>query len=246
MKPIILLLFICAIALQAQENAKEIVQKSDQLMRANSSYSELTMKVIKPDWSREMQMKVWALEPDYALVLITAPARDKGTVTLKRKQEVWNYLPQVDRVIKIPPSMMLQSWMGSDFTNDDLVRQSSIVQDYEHTLQGKEEFNGYECYVIHMKPRPEAGVVWGKVLMWISVDGYIQLKAEYYDEYGDKVKMMVGKEVKTLGGRRIATHWEMIPLDEPDQKTVMIYQEIDFNIDIKPSFFSQQNMKRVR
>ncbi|MEJ2103765.1 MAG: outer membrane lipoprotein-sorting protein [Ignavibacteriaceae bacterium] len=98
------------------QDATEIVKKADQLMRANSSYSEITMKIVKPDWSREMSMKVWALEPDYALIYITAPARDKGTVTLKRKTEVWNWLPSAQKVIKIPPSMMLQSWMGSDFT----------------------------------------------------------------------------------------------------------------------------------
>jgi outer membrane lipoprotein-sorting protein len=143
MKKILILIALITTFLPAQD-AKEIVQKSDQLMRSNSSYSELIMKIVKPDWSRTVSMKAWALEPDYALMYITAPARDKGSVTLKRKNEVWNWLPSAQRVIKIPPSMMLQSWMGSDFTNDDLVRQSSIVDDYEHKIAGEEKVDGYE------------------------------------------------------------------------------------------------------
>ena len=228
------------------QNAREIVKKSDELLRAKSSYSEMTMKIVKPDWSRELTMKIWALEPDYALVLITKPAKDKGVVTLKRKMEVWNWIPSVHRIIKIPPSMMLQSWMGSDFTNDDLVRQSSIVQDYNHTIAGEETINGYLCYKILMIPKPEAGVVWGKIFLWVSKKDYLQLKANYYDEDGVLVKTMVGNKVRKMGGRLIPTHWEMIPVDKPGQKTVMDYLKIKFNIKIDESFFSQQNMKRVR
>jgi len=228
------------------QNAREIVRKSDELIRAKSSYSEISMKIIKPDWSREMRMKVWALEPDYTLVLITAPARDKGSVTLKRKKEVWNYLPSVRRVIKIPPSMMLQGWMGSDFTNDDLVRQSSIVIDYDQKLIASEKIAGYDCYKIEMVPRPEAGVVWGKVLLWISKKGFMQLKAEYYDEDAVLIKTMTGSHVQKLGGRTFPTHWEMSPVDKPGQKTVMEYLDIVFNKKLNPGFFSRQNMKRVR
>ncbi|MBC8182205.1 outer membrane lipoprotein-sorting protein [candidate division KSB1 bacterium] len=228
------------------ETAKQIVKKSNDLVRASSSIGEMSLEVVKPDWSRKMTMKVWALEPDYALVLITKPAKDKGTVTLKREKEVWNWIPAVRRVIKIPPSMMLQSWMGSDFTNDDLIRQSSIVEDYEHSIIGKEKFDGYNCYKIKLTPKPDAGVVWGKILMWISKDSYLQLKTEFYDEDDYLIKSMIGSDVKKMGGRTIPAHWEMIPHDKPGQKTVMDYLSIQFNVKIKSSFFSQQNMKRVR
>jgi len=228
------------------QNAKEIVAKADELIRANSSYSEIAMQVIKPDWSREVKMKIWSLEPEYALVLITEPAKDKGTVTLKRDKEVWNWIPSVHRVIKIPPSMMLQSWMGSDFTNDDLVRQSSIVNDYEHSIVGEESYEDYDCYKIQMLPKPEAGVVWGKIITWISKEGYLQLRADYYDEDDYMVKSMIGSKVQKMGGRNIPAHWEMIPHEEPGQKTVMDYLAIQFNIEIDESFFSLQNMKRVR
>ena len=228
------------------QDAKEIVAKANELIRANSSYSEITMEVVKPDWSRKMRMKMWSLEPDYGLVLLTEPAKEKGMVTLKRKKEVWSWVPSVNRVIKLPPSMMLQSWMGSDFTNDDLVRQSSIVDDYTHALAGEEEMEGYDCYKIDLIPKPEAGVVWGKIITWISKEGYLQLRADYYDEDLVMIKSMIGSEVKKLGGQTIPCHWEMIPHDEPGQKTVMDYVDIEFNIDINESYFSQQNMKRIR
>lgn len=228
------------------QSAKEIVSKANELLRAKSSVATVTMKVIKPDWSRELSMKIWALEPDFALVLITKPARDKGTVTLKRRKEVWNWIPTIQRVIKIPPSMMLQPWMGSDFTNDDLVRQSSIVQDYQHSISGSENVGGYDCYRILLTPKPEAGVVWGKIISFISKKGFMEIKADYYDEDGVLVKSMTGSKVRKMGGRTIPTHWEMIPHNKPGQKTVFEYQSIQFNAKIKRSFFSQQNMKRVR
>lgn len=228
------------------ESAKNIVQKANELIRANSSYSEISMKIIKPDWSRELEMKVWSLEPDYSLVLITKPAKDKGTVFLKREKEVWNWVPTISKVIKIPPSMMLQSWMGSDFNNDDLVRQSSIVEDYDHEIIMEEKYEGYDCYKIQLNPKPEAGVVWGKIIMWITKKGYLQLRADYFDEDDFLIKSMIGSNIQKMGGRIIPAHWEMIPLDKPGQKTVMDYIKIEFNINKKPSFYSQKNMKRIR
>lgn len=241
---ILCIIFSCSCIMA--ETAKEIVQKADELTRANSSISDLSMTVQKPDWSRTMRIKAWALEPDYSLILITEPAKDKGIVTLKRFKEVWNFIPAVQKIIKIPPSMMLQSWMGSDFTNDDLVRESSMVRDYEHSLLGAETLAGYECYKIEMLPKPEAGVVWGKIIVWITKGGYLQLKSDFYDEDGILVKYMIGSNIRELGGRVIPTHVEMIPNDKPGQKTTMDYHMIQFNPKIEASFFSEQSMKRVR
>lgn len=238
-------MFFAGTFLYAQD-AKDIVKKSDELMRSKSSYSEMTMTIVKPEWSRTMSMKIWALEPDYSLIYVTAPARDKGSVTLKRKNEVWNWLPSAQKVIKIPPSMMLQPWMGSDFTNDDLVRESSIINDYTHKLIGEDKINGYNCYKIEMIPKPEAGVVWGKILVWISKDKFLQVKAEYYDEDGNLVKTFIGSIEKKMDNRNILTHWEMLPKDKPKNKTVMEYSDIKFNYNVDLPFFSEQNMKRVR
>ncbi len=227
------------------QDAREIIRKADELMRGTSSYAQITMTIEKPEWQRTMTMKAWSLEPDFSLVYVTEPARDKGTVTLRRGNEVWNWLPSVQKVIKIPPSMMLQSWMGSDFTNDDLVRASSIVKDYTHTLLGKEQYEGHECYKIQLIPKPEAGVVWAKVLVWISVEGYLEYKTEYYDEDGTLVKSFLGSKVRTFGDRKLPAHWEMIPSNEPGNKTILEYDELRFDERINTDFFSLQNMKRV-
>jgi outer membrane lipoprotein-sorting protein len=228
------------------QDAKEIIKKSDELMKGKSSYAEVEMQIIKTDWERTFGMKMWALEPDYAIIYITKPARDKGTVTLKRKKEVWNWIPAAQKVIKIPPSMMLQSWMGSDFTNDDLVKESSVINDYTHTLIGEEKFEDYDCYKIESVPKPDAGVVWGKLITWIAKEHYFQLKTEFYDEDGFLVKTYLGSDIKIMGGRLIPAHWEMLPVDRPGEKTTFTYSDVQFNIDINESFFSEKNMKRVR
>lgn len=227
------------------QNATAIIRKADELMRGTSSYAEITMTIVKPDWQRTMTMKAWSLEPHYSLVYMTQPARDKGTVTLKRGNEVWNWLPSVQKVIKIPPSMMLQSWMGSDFTNDDLVRASSIVSDYTHSLLGREMYEGHECYKIQLVPKPEAGVVWARVLIWISTEGSLELKTEYYDENGSLVKSFLGSKVRTFGDRKLPAHWEMVPQNSNGNKTVLEYNELKFNVSLNSDYFSLQNMKRI-
>ena len=227
------------------QDALEIIRKADELMRGNSSYAQITMTIVKPDWQRKMTMKAWSLEPDYSIIYVSEPARDKGTVTLKRDNEVWNWLPSVQKVMKIPPSMMLQSWMGSDFTNDDLVRASSIVTDYTHTLLRRELYEDYDCYKIQLIPKPEAGIVWAKVVVWISTKEYLELKTDYFDEDGILVKSFLGSNVKSFGDRRLPAHWEMIPHDNPGNKTVLHYDELKFNISINADYFSLQNMKRI-
>jgi outer membrane lipoprotein-sorting protein len=228
------------------QTAKEIIQRSNDLMRGTSSYAEISMTIVKPEWSRTVAMKIWSVEPDYAMVYVTEPARDRGSVTLKRKNEVWNWLPSVQRVIKLPPSMMLSSWMGSDFTNDDLVRQSSIVDDYRHTLEGEETIEGRKCWKVTLVPHPEAGVVWGKVIMWVSKEGYLQMRTDFFDEEGARVRSFTGSNVRKFGDRMLPAHFEMIPVNEPGTRTVMDYREMRFDKAYDPSFFSEQNMKRVR
>lgn len=239
-------LLVFALGASAQSpDAKEIVRKADQHFRGDTGYAEFTMKLIRPDWSREISMKSWTKGNDYSLILITAPARDKGTTFLKRGNEVWNWVPSVEKVIKIPPSMMSQSWMGSDFTNDDLVKESSIVVDYNHKVVGDSTIDGHKCWQIEMIPKPDAAVVWGKVLLWIDQQDYLELLAEYYDEDGELVNTMKLSDIQMMGGRKIPTKLEMMPADEPGNKTMLIYEDAWFNKPIQDSFFSEQNMKRV-
>ena len=226
--------------------AKEIIQKADEKMRGESNIATIKMTIIRPTWEREMTLKSWAKGTEYSLTLVTAPARDKGTAFLKREKEIWNWQPTIDRTIKMPPSMMMQSWMGSDFTNDDLVRESSIVTDYEHELLGTETLEDRNCYKIKMTPKPDAPVVWGEIIIWISKDEYLQLKSEFYDEDGYLVQTIYGKQVKEMDGRVIPSVLEVVPADEEGHKTRLEYLSLDFNEPIQPSFFSIQNMKRVK
>lgn len=227
-------------------SAKEIVQKADDKNRGLTSQGTMTMTVVRPDWSRTITMKSWSRGKDYSLVLITAPAKDKGQVFLKIKTEMWNWVPSIDKTIKIPPSMMLQSWMGSDFTNDDLVKQSSIVVDYTHKLLGKEKVREMECYKIEMIPLPDAPVVWGRVVMWITVNGFDQWMTEYYDEDNKLVNVGNSYDIKHMGDRDIPTRIELEPKNKKGQKTVMRIDEMKFNTGIDESFFSQQNMKKIK
>ena len=175
--------------LQAQ-TAKEIVQKADAKMRGITMQAELIIKTIRPTWTREMHCKTWMKGNELAMILIQSPAKDKGISFLKRKKEVWNWMPTLERTIKLPPSMMSQSWMGTDFTNDDLVKESSIIEDYDHTIIGDTGFDNRSCYIIQMIPKPEAAVVWSKVIICIDKKDFLELHSRFYDEDGKLINTM--------------------------------------------------------
>ena len=238
--------FLMASFTDGDLTALEIVKKADQKTKGTTAKGEIKMTIVRPSWKREVSMKTWSKGDDYSLILITSPARDKGTAFLKRKKEIWNWQPSIDRVIKLPPSMMMQSWMGSDFTNDDLVKQSSIVVDYEHSLLGEEELDGRTCYKIQLIPKEESNVVWGKIILWISKKEFLELKTEFYDEDDYLVNTMLGKDVKQLGGKLLPAILEIIPADEEGNKTIIEQRWIKFDEPIKDSFFSVQRLKRLR
>lgn len=228
------------------QSAKEIVQKMDDNAFGGRIKSNMKMTIVRPEWSRTMEFKSWADGSDYSLILVTAPAREKGITYLKRAQEMWNFQPSIDRTIKMPPSMMTQSWMGSDFKNDDLVRQSSVVNDYQHKLLGKETIDGRECYKIEMIPNEDAPVVWGKVIIWIDSKDYLNLKTEHYDEDEELVDTNYGQKIKEMDGRLLPTKMVLVPADEEGHKTIMEYISLEFDAKFESRFFSTQNMKRVR
>ncbi len=246
MKTLLLLTLSLLWFLSQGQDVDEIIQRANDKFRGKSSRSEITMKIERPGWSREVSMKSWTLGEDYSMIYITAPAKEKGQVFLKRNTEMWNWVPTIERMIKIPPSMMMQSWMGSDFTNDDLVRSSSLVKDYNHRLVGRDALQGYECYKIELTPKPDAPVVWGKIMMWVSINDFYWLKAEYYDEDNNLVNTEIMSEVKQMDDRKVPTRLEMIPAGEEGQKTIMTFENMEFNVDLEESFFSQQNMRRIR
>ena len=229
------------------QDAKDIVRKADEKWNGEkSSQATMTMTIVRPTWERTIQFKIWALEKDYSMTLITAPAKEKGQAFLKRETEMWNWMPTISRMIKLPPSMMADGWMGSDYTNDDILKESSIVVDFTHKIIGSETIDGWDCYKIEMYPHEDAAVVWGKIIKWISKDEYLMMKSEYFDEDEYLVKTEFGTDVKVMDGRKIPSKIEIIPADKDNQKTVVVIDDIKFNVALQNSFFSQQNMKRLR
>ena len=228
------------------QDATEIVKKANELTLGKTSKGINKMTLVRPDWTREVSMKVWSKGTDYYMILITSPAREKGQVFLKRKNEMWNWVPSIGKMIKIPPSMMSQSWMGSDFTNDDLLRESSIVNDYFHKIIGSEIIDNFECYKIELVPKPEAAVVWGKIIVWISKEKYYTLRAEYYDETDELLNIQESSDIKKMGDRTLPTKMTMMPTDKPGNQTILELIKVEFNTQINDNFFSQQNMKKIQ
>ena len=226
--------------------AKQIIVKADNLQRGETNRGEMSMTIIRPKWQRTIKMKMWSIGSDYSMTYITSPAKDKGQVFLKRKNEMWNWVPTISRMIKIPPSMMSQGWMGSDYSNDDILKESSIVVDYTHKVLANENIDGIECYKIELTPKEDATVVWGKVVKWISKKEFWQLKTQYFDEDDDLMRTEKASKIKQFGDRKLPSYLEIIPEDKKGQKTVVTIISSEFNIKIDEGFFSQQNMKRVR
>ena len=229
------------------QNATEIVKRADEKMRGEkSSISEMTMKIVRPTWERTISFKTWTQGTENSLTLVTAPAKEKGQTFLKLDREMWSWNPTISRTIKLPPSMLSQGWMGSDFTNDDLLNQSSIVIDYTHKIIGEETLENRSCYIIELIPKPDAPVVWGKIIFWITKKDDLMLKSEYYDEDDYLVKTELGHNIKNMGGRILTSQFEIIPAEEDNQRTIVDITSIQFNVPMSTSFFSIQNMKRVR
>jgi len=241
-------LFVFPATANSQElTAAEIVKMADDKFSGEKSgYSVMTMTIVRPTWKRSVGFRNWTLEKDYALTLITSPAKEAGQSFLKRGNEMWTWNPAINRLIKLPPSMMSQGWMGSDYTNDDILRESSVVTDYNHEIAGEEIIGGTLCYRIVMTAREEASIVWGRQIRWIDKKEFIVLRAELYDEDGFLVRTETASDIKVMDGRRIPTRIELLPAEEPGNSTIVEIQEIRFNIPLEESFFSQQNMKRVR
>lgn len=228
-----------------EQDALDIVKKADERMRGKTSQAELIIITSRTTWSREMSLKTWMKGTQYSMILIRSPIKDKGTVFLKRGKEVWNWIPSLERSIKLPPSMMSQSWMGTDFTNDDLVKESSVVEDYDHTLIGDTIINNKACFLIQMIPKPEAAVVWGKIIVSIDKQDYLELHSKFFDEDGTLVNIMNAYDIKEMDGRLIPTRLEMIPTDKKNQKTEIVYKKILFDKPIDDNFFTLNSMKNL-
>jgi outer membrane lipoprotein-sorting protein len=227
------------------QDAAEIVRIADQKLRGEYSRGTTRIEIVRPSYTRALTMEHWSKGSDLYMLLITSPERDKGSAFLKRGKQIWNWLPSIERTVKLPPSMMTQSWMGTDFTNDDLVRQSSLVVDYTHAMLAEEQVSGRGCWKIELTPRPEAAVVWGRVVLWIDTSDYMQMRGEYYDEDGFLVNTVLGKEPMAFGGKLLPSVLEVIPADKEGYKTVMTTLSLDFDVKIEDAFFTQRKMRSL-
>jgi outer membrane lipoprotein-sorting protein len=243
-----LLLSVTFCGLFAQQlTASQIIRKADEKFNGElSGYSVMSMTIVRPSWQRTVEFKSWSKENDYALTLITAPAREKGQTFLKRKTEMWSWNPSISRLIKLPPSMMSQGWMGSDYTNDDILRESSVVDDYTHSLINSEIVDGHDCWKIELLAREDSDVLWGKQFWWVDKTEFISLRAELYDEDGYLVRTETASDLKIMDGRLIPSTIELVPAENEGHKTIIRINEVKFNVKIDDDFFSQQNMKTIR
>ena len=227
--------------------ADEVVAKMDALLRGETSYMKVKMTMYNPDWSGPRELEMFAYETvkdSRSFIRITEPARERGTGFLKIGYNLWMYMPAAEKVMKIPPSMMRDSWMGSDFSNDDLMHESSIVRDYEHKIINLADHQqGGKVYQVELLPKPNAPVVWGKILVWVWDQGFIPLKEQNFEESGKMVDEMIFSEVREMGGRKLPSKWEMRSMTKPGHKTELLITEVKFDIDINSGIFTEKNLK---
>ena len=230
----------------AQTDPVEIMERVDQLLRGDSSRGVATMEVVTENWEREITMEMWSLGTDYSLVRVRAPAREAGTATLMADENIWNYLPKVDRTIKIPSSMMGGAWMGSHFTNDDLVRESQLIEDYDIEVAFDGDRGGADVWEFRLTPKPEAAVIWGHLEFEVRQADYMPLAARYYDEDGELVRTMEYSEFTEFGDRLVPAVMDMRPTDKPGERTTVRYDELEFDVDVDESFFSLRMLQSRR
>lgn len=224
--------------------AKEILEKVDDLWRGESSYAEMTMDVRTEHYERSMSLKAWSLGKDYSLIAITYPPKDRGVATLKKNKDIWNYLPRVNRVIRVPSSMMMANWMGSHFTNDDLVKESRLSDDYDSEVTFEGEKDGRKVFEITLIPKPEAPVVWGRIEIMVLQEDLIPLVALYFDEEGGLTRTMTFSEVKVMAGRLVPSIMTLHPEDEPEEYTRIVYNHLELGVGITEDFFSRSTLTR--
>lgn len=220
----------------ATPDVREIVGKIDRLYRQQSSYAVMRMEITTPHWQRTLLLKAWSEGMKNFLVRILEPKKEAGIASLKIGAEMWNYLPKIGKVIRIPPSMMMGSWMGSDFTNDDLVKEYTFLQDYTFRLLPSGAAAG--PLLVECVPKPDVPVVWGKIIIGVSPGDNLPVFERYFDEKGQQVREITFSEVRDFGGHRMPAVLEVVSLLKPGNKTVIRYQEADFRTPLPRDIFS--------
>jgi hypothetical protein len=228
----------------AAPTAKQLLEKSEEHMQGKTFSAIVQMEVERPNSQRKLKMRVWSKDRSHSLIKILEPAKDLNTGNLRVEMNLWQYLPNVDRLIRIPSSMMLQSWMGSDLTNDDLVKASSLARDYDSKIDGIEKISGEDAIRIICIPKPTAPVVWGKVIAWVRKSDAAPLKKDFYTENGKLVKSFTGAKIQKFGKHVIPTEWIMKNTNKPDSYTRIEYTNVVFDKPISNDMFTQQNLRK--
>lgn len=224
---------------KSDDSAEDLLRKIDALYRADTGQSRIRMQIVTPNWQRTLEMESWSEGQDNTFIRILAPRKDRGVSTLKLGNEMWNYFPKIDKVIKVPPSMMMSSWMGSDFTNDDLVKESSLADDYETSREDKDG----RIYLT-LVPREQTVTVWGKIEVVVDAATLMPVEQSYYNERGEKVRVMSFLEPRDFDGIMLPSRMEMTPLNKQGYKTVIYYDELKLNVELGDDVFTMRNLKR--
>lgn len=239
------LLSSCAFADTGDRDATQIVRDAIDHWRGLSSHGEMTMTIHRPDWERTMSMESWSEGEKLSLVRVTAPRKDRGNGTLIDDNKMWTFSPRINRVIKVPSSMMNQSWMGSDFSNKDISRTDDIVLQYDHTLLSETEQDGITVYEIQSIPHEDAAVVWGREVLKIRSDN-VMLEQRFYDQDDVLVKTLITLEVKEMGGRAVAAQQRMAKEDSPDEWTEIVTNFVEFDVELDDNVFTLSNLRNPR
>jgi outer membrane lipoprotein-sorting protein len=226
-------------------DARELVRAAMDHWRGLNSYSQMTMTIHRADWQRSMSMRAWSEGDKLSLVRVTEPKKDAGNGTLLKDNDMWSYSPKINRIIKIPSSMMNQGWMGSDFSNKDISKSTDILDQYDHSLAGQSQQDGHTVYTIEAIPHEDAAIVWGKEVLMIR-DDFVLLEQQYWDQDGELVKVMRTGDIAEMGGRQVARVMRMGKLDTPDEWTEMSVSEIEFDIDLPAGLFTLSNLRNPR
>ena len=226
-------------------DARGIVRAAVDHWRGVSSHSVMSMLIHRPDWERSMTMEAWTKGDEKSLVRVMEPKKDRGNGTLTDDNDMWTFSPKVNRVIKIPSSMMGQSWMGSDFSNKDVARADDIIDQYDHTLLGSEDVDGITEYEVRSIPHEQAAVVWGREELRIR-DDHVLLEHRFYDQDGELVKTLETLDIEEMGGRAIASRQRMVKEDEPEEWTEIEVLSVEYEIDIRDSVFTLSNLRNPR
>lgn len=227
-----------------EDDVSAYLNEIDDMWRGASSQAEVTMKVKTAHYSRKMKMRAWSKGKEKSLIRIDRPLKEKGTATLKSGDDVYTYLPKTDRTIRLTSGMMMGSWMGSHFTNDDLVKESRMLEDYTAKKVGEQEVDGRRTIDIQLTPKPDAAVVWGKIVTRVDTERRVPLKHTYYDEDGDVARTMTFSDVRKVAGKLRPMTMKVVPADKPDEMTEVIYDSISFDEDLPDSFFSLGKLRR--